>query len=915
MQKITESTHLRLGPARWEHLKHILADALEETSPEERVAALKRSCADDTPLLHEAEKLLAGDTAVFEEFAALAETRLNENQQDRIGERIGAYAVIRELGRGGMGAVYLGERADGQFQKQVAIKILKRGTDTDEVLRRFRNERQILANLDHSNITRLLDAGVTGDGLPYFVMEFIEGTPITRFVQKKNLDLRGRLELFLKVCSAVDLAHRNHIIHRDIKPGNVLVKHGGEPKLLDFGIAKLLSSGDDGDITSAVERRLTPTYAAPEQAVGESATVATDIYSLGAMLYELLADKPPHPSSATKCSPDDASRSMCSLERLPSQSVTDAKTRHELQGQLDRIVERAMEKEPSKRYPSAAGLARDIEQYLNGKAASGTSGAQLDGSRRTAKGRRSWSVGAPVVGIILLAATLFLLREKIASLKNYIMTHRTAPVASAATPDDSIHSIAVLPFEPLGENANGELLGLGMADAVISRMSSLKQLLVMPTSAVLKYKGPASDPLAAGRALHVDAILTGTVQQSGDRLRVTVQLVRSGSGRTLWSEKFDQTFTDIFGIQDSISDKVARSLVQDLSEEQQKQLSKHYTNDTAAYDSYLMGLYFWNQRSKEGLEKAIEYFHRAVERYPSYALAYALMADCYYLQLFYGFSSAPDRIGNAKAAADRAQQLDDSVAEGHVAAAMVQLYQKGDQLVTESAHQGAMNSLRRALALNPNLAIAHQRYAWALSAFGHQDDAVREMKRAQELDPLSPVNNAALGRILVFSRRFREALEYCHKAAELDPNSAPIQENLAIAYALNGMYQQAIEHYQKEAELNPEKKGDALALVATVLASAGRKSEADLMMPEILQLADRGKADPYNITVLYGARGEEDAAFKWFEKVLQRPSEVRTNGNDSRNIRYCPMLDPLRSDNRFAELLRRNGKASLLDNH
>ena len=606
---------------------------------------------------------------------------------------------------------------------------------------------------------------------------------------------------------------------------------------------------------------------------------------------------------------------MCSLERLPSQSVTDARTKHELEGQLDRIVARAMKKEPAKRYPSVADLATDIEQYLNGKAASWISGAQLGGPGTKAKVRRRWYIAAPIVGVILLAGALVLLRGKIASPKNYTITHRTSPVASAATPDDSIHSIAVLPFEPLGQDTNGELLGLGMADAVIGRMSNLKQLLVMPTSAVLKYKGPANDPLAAGRALHVDAILTGTVQQSGDRLRVTVQLVGSGSGRTLWSEKFDQTFTDIFGIQDSISDKVARSLVRDLSEEQQKQLSKRYTNDTAAYDSYLMGLYFWNQRSKGGLEKAIDYFHHAVERDPSYALAYAVMADCYYLQLYYGYSSAPDRIRNAEAAAERALQLDDSVAEGHVAAAMVQFYQKGDQAVTESAHQPAIESLRRALALNPNLAIAHQRYALALSAFGHLDDAVQEMKRAQELDPLSPVNNAALGRILVFSRQFREALEYCHKAAELDPNSAPIQENLAIAYALNGMYQHAIEHYQKEAELNPEKKGDALALVATVLASAGRKSEADLMMPEILQLADRGKADPYNITVLYGARGEEDAAFKWFEKVLQRPSEVRTNGNDSRNIRYCPMLDPLRSDNRFAELLRRNGKASLLDNH
>jgi serine/threonine-protein kinase len=693
------------------------------------------------------------------------------------------------------------------------------------------------------------------------------------------------------------------------------VKQNGEPKLLDFGIAKLLGGRDEGDITVAVERRLTPIYAAPEQAAGQSATVATDIYSLGALLYELLTNQQPPCACSTNNFPlEDASTMVRSLERLPSQSVTDTRMKHELEGQLDRIVERAMEKEPVNRYPSVADLATDIEQYLNGSVASRTSGAQLGSPGTTAKTRRRWYIAAPIVSIILLAGALVLLRGKIASLTNYMIIHKTTPVASAAT-DSTIHSIAVLPFEPLGQDTNGELLGLGMADAVIGRMGNLKQLVVLPTSAVLKYKGPASDPLAAGRALHVDAILTGTVQRSGDRVRVTVQLVGSGSGRTLWSEKFDQTFTDIFGIQDSISDQVARSLVRDFSKEEQKQLSKHYTSDTAAYDSYLTGLYFWNTRSKDGLEKAIDYFQRAVERDPSYALAYAVMADCYYLQLYYGYSSAPDRIRNAKAAAERALLLDDSVAEGHVAAAMVQFYQKGDQVVTESAHQGAMDSLRRALALNPNLAIAHMRYALALCAFGHLDDAVQEMKRAQELDPLSPTNNIVLGITLTFARQFRESLEYCYKAAELDPNSAPIQENLALAYALNGMYQQAIEHYQKEAEFNPEKKGDVLALIATVLASTGRKSEADLMMPEVLQLAASGKADPYNIAVLYGARGEADAAFKWFEKVLRRPSEVRTNGNNSRMIRYDPMLDPLRSDTRFAALLRQHDKASLLDNH
>jgi eukaryotic-like serine/threonine-protein kinase len=252
---------------------------------------LRQACADDTVLLHEAEMLLAQDTKTLEEFAEFAATRLRRDERDRVGERMGAYALIGELGRGGMGAVYLAERADGQFQKRVAIKVLKRGTDTDEVLRRFRIERQILAELEHPNITRLLDAGTTMDGLPYFVMEFVEGTPLTQFVQREQVDLRDRLKLFLRVCSAVELAHRHHVIHRDIKPGNVLVNEGGEPKLLDFGIAKLVGVDSDEAVTTvATERRLTPRYAAPEQKVGQSATVASDIYSLGALLQELLTD-------------------------------------------------------------------------------------------------------------------------------------------------------------------------------------------------------------------------------------------------------------------------------------------------------------------------------------------------------------------------------------------------------------------------------------------------------------------------------------------------------------------------------------------------------------------------------------------------------------------------------------------------
>src|SRR4029453_10874041 len=470
-------------------------------------------------------------------------------------------------------------------------------------------------------------------------MEFIEGTPITKFVQRENIDLRGRLELFLKICSAVELAHRHQIIHRDIKPGNVLVKRDGEPKLLDFGIAKLLSVDSDDDITTvAAERRLTPTYAAPEQSAGQPATIATDVYSLGALLYELLTGQ--RPGSNTK-------PSQAHLLLRPSAAITYSETKHELEDQLDRIVTRAMQRDPAQRYSSVTGLSEDIERYLNGAP---VPYAAEDRSRSlNLRANSGWYITAAVLAAVVIVAAIVLRAPSIRWLQKYRIAN-TASAHSPVTVADHVRSIAVFPFEPLGQDTNDELLGLGMADAIIGRMSNLKQLAVLPTSAVSKYKGPASDPLAAGRALAVDAILSGTIQRSDDRIRATVQLVRVGSGHTVWSEKFDQTFTGIFDIQDTISDKVVQSLALNLTAAEQKQLAKRYTANADAYDEYLMGLYFWNTRSKEGLAKAIDYFQRAVEKDPKFARAYGLMADSYYLQFYYGYDRGPDSIENARAA-------------------------------------------------------------------------------------------------------------------------------------------------------------------------------------------------------------------------------------------------------------------------
>jgi serine/threonine protein kinase/tetratricopeptide (TPR) repeat protein len=358
-----------LSPDQWERLKGVVADALERDDVAERRAFVAHACADDTAIRREAEAMLAFSPDRLENEAESMARALRRDEPSRADERIGSYQIVRELGRGGMGSVWLARRADRQFEKQVAIKLLKRGTDTDEVLRRFQGERQILAQLDHPNIARLLDAGTTQDGLPFFVMEFVEGERLTDFVWARALPLNERLHLFGKICAAVQFAHQNLVVHRDLKPSNILVTADGEPKLLDFGIAKLLGAGEDAwEVTIAGRERLTPGYASPEQVRGEPVTTVSDVYTLGALLYEILAGRPPHRFAAALPTATEMNRVICDEEPIrPSLAAKEPDMRKRLRGDLDTIVLRALSKVPARRYSSAATLAHDLRRYLEGR--------------------------------------------------------------------------------------------------------------------------------------------------------------------------------------------------------------------------------------------------------------------------------------------------------------------------------------------------------------------------------------------------------------------------------------------------------------------------------------------------------------------------------------------------------------------
>src|SRR4026209_18800 len=404
-----------MDPQRWDRLKKILGEALEQNSTSARTALVERSCGEDTDLLEEAESLLAEAEALikertdsFEDCVQNAASTFWQEGPPRGGERVGAYIIVRELGRGGMGTVFLAERADGQFEKQVAIKILNRGADTTEILRRFRIERQILARLDHPNIARLLDAGTTDDGLPYFIMDCIVGAPVTRFAVGQRLSTRQRLELFLKICAAVEFAHRNLVVHRDIKPSNILANAEEEPKLLDFGIAKLLAKDQDAaQLTTEAQQHLTPICASPEQAKGDPITVATDIYSLGALLYEMLSDQKPHRFSTARPTREELALVVAEQVPAPPSSVaSDAQTARLLRGDLDAIVLVAMHKEPGMRSATVTDLADDIRRHLVGDpvlARHPTLGYRV----KCLVKRNASRLAASAAVVIVLAAVLF----------------------------------------------------------------------------------------------------------------------------------------------------------------------------------------------------------------------------------------------------------------------------------------------------------------------------------------------------------------------------------------------------------------------------------------------------------------------------------------------------------------------------
>ena len=451
-------------------------------------------------------------------------------------------------------------------------------------------------------------------------------------------------------------------------------------------------------------------------------------------------------------------------------------------------------------------------------------------------------------------------------------------------------TVAVLPFKTIGENTENDLLGLGMADALIIKLSRLEELTVLPTSSIGRYTHRDKDAVAIGRELGVESVLDGTVQRDGDLVRVTAQLIRLRDGKTVWSGKFDERYGSIFTLQDSISEQLSVSLRPRVTEGQNEPRPAHVTENTEAYQAYITGLYFWNRRTRENLPKAIEYLNQAIQKDPSFAQAHAILADCYYLsaQDEYGESPPANALEHAAVSAAKALELDETLAEAHTVRAGLLL---DDRRFEESGRE-----FRRALELKPNYAVAHVRYAYFLFWDLKLDEAVSHMRRAQELDPISVIANAALAGMLYNARDFDASIAYSMRALELEPTSIGARLNLGEAYIQKRMFAEAHATFDRLREASPRY---VLWEKAYTYALAGRREDSKRMLSEVEKLnLDRGP-NHFNHALVYGAMGDLDKAFDELEKV-------RLNRFLAAQMKFDPQFDPLRADPRFREYLKRH---------
>jgi serine/threonine protein kinase/tetratricopeptide (TPR) repeat protein len=830
-----------------------------------------------------------------------ANLRTFEPGSDR---RISHYRILKKLGEGGMGEVYLAE--DLNLGRQVAVKVLSHElTANPEHLRRFEREARAASALNHPNILTVYEIG-EADGVNFIATEFIEGESLSQRMKRGPIQLTEVLDIGIQIASALAAAHEARIVHRDIKRDNIMLREDHLVKVLDFGLAKLVKQEahdlDSEGITQALHKTTpgvvmgTAEYMSPEQARGREVDGRTDIWSLGVVLYKMVTGNTPFKGETIS----DVIASI--LKTDPPPLVNEAEP---VPPELEQIISKALRKNRKDRYQHIKELLIDLKDCKQELEFSSRLGASESREQRSWQSARSAEVETSVATDVHTTSRAESILHKIKRHKlgvaaalvvliGLVTIGALAYLRYSAGDQTGIDSLAVLPFVNDTGDSEMEYVSDGLSESLINNLSQLPGLKVIARSSAFRYKGKNANAEEVADALGVKGILTGRLLRHGENLQISVELMDARDKTHMWGGQYDRSGRDLMAVQQEIVREISRSLRLKLPSLEQSRVGNLHTANAESYEFYLKGRFHWNKRTGESLKKSVDYFNQAIEKDPTYALAYVGLADAYIVIPFFSVGSPQEFYPKAKAAARRALEIDDTLAEAHTALAAVLM--NYDWNLSESNKE-----FQRAIELNPNYANAHHWYAREnLTIMGSFDRALAEMRRAHELDPLSLIINANLGKAYFNARRYDEAIQQLRKTIEIDQTFFVAHHYLGSAYAMKGDYSAAFAEYQKAHQLN-EYDPHVLALTGRLYAVSGRRAEALKTIEQLKSIARERYVADYSIALIYAALGEKDQAFELLEK------SYRDHTVDMLTLHYDPLIDNLRSDLRFADLQRRVG--------
>lgn len=779
-----------------------------------------------------------------------------------------------ELGHGAMGVTYLA--MDKVLHRRVALKVIEvpaTARSSQAMRERFLREARAAAALRHPNVAAVFQFGASPDASHcYYTMEVVEGETLEARVRRDGpLNAKSALEIGIQITRALMAAAAHGLIHRDLKPGNIMLRQGDtdtaepEVKVIDFGLAKAIAdAGGETDLTQG-EFVGTPNFASPEQFRSGPVDARSDIYSLGATLWFALTGLAPHSGSTIEEIRDCQTRDDLPVEQLVARKVPEP---------IIKLLRCTLAVDPARRPASARELMEGLESCR----------------RKLSHGIGVYKIAALIAVVAIVAAALFVIRLNHREITS-ASARNVAPSASALTllPEKSI---AVLPLENLSRDPDNVSFAEGMQDEILARLSKIADLKVISRTSTQKYKSAPDNLREIAKQLGVGNVLEGSVQKSGDAVRVNVQLINALNDAHLWGDVYERKLTDIFAVESEIAKTIADTLQAKLTGAEKQLIAAQPTTDLTAYELYLKGRSLWSKRGGENLRQAIGFYEQAIARDPKFALAYAGLAEAYVLLPFYTATAPQDACPTAKAAALKALQLDEKLAEAHTALGLL-------LFVGDLDMAGSISEFQRAIELNPNYATAHHWYGnGPLLALGRFEEAIAEGKRAVELDPLSPIINADLGRNLYNARRYDEAIAQLGKTLEIDPTFYYTHYNLGIALQRKGDVPAAIAEYTKAQQLSDDLF--VQVLLAAAKAQSGDKDAAIQMLAELEELSPHHYVCASSRTLLYLSLGNRDEAIRQLEHAIADHDGLTVN-----LVKVDPMLDPLRGDPRFEALVQK----------